>query len=184
MVGVLEPLWQRYVSHTGRSVVESGQGFQLRSMRSDDAPQPTDRSWVAVLRLLHHEVYRLLVNDAVMESDLNFADAHQDYRYIEALCGECGPLWPIQRLNKAMAHHLHATLAAQRLYRSLSEDAIDRAADLNVESARAGNESRWLAHRWGARRASASAHQLSAFLDDLALEHPVSARASRARRSF
>lgn len=87
MIGIVEPQWQRYLSATSRSLEESPDGFRLHSIHGDRSSPPTGRSWPAILRLLHHEVYRLLVTDAVMEADLDFADAHQDCRYIEVLRG-------------------------------------------------------------------------------------------------
>jgi hypothetical protein len=119
-----------------------------------------------------------------MESDLDFADVHHDYQYIEALCGECGALWPIQRSKKAMAHHLRATLAAQRLYNSLTLEALNRASDLLADATCVWDGRRCLAYRWERRRAITSARQLSIFLAEPHADALSVSRPSYTRRSF
>ena len=166
MIGILEPQWQRYLWATSRSLEESHGGFRLHPLRIASSSPRTSRSWPAILRLLHHEAYRLLVTDAVMEADLDFAHAHQDYRYIEVLCGVPDACWPTLCLQKHMAHHLHTRLAVQRRYARLPDDAVDRAASLYWEADRLADDSRWLTHRWERRRAFASAHQLSSMLTE------------------
>jgi hypothetical protein len=136
-----------------------------------------------LLRVLYREARALLVADEVMEADLAFAETQGDFAYLKAMTGGVEDPWPTPAMGPAMAHHLHANLAAERHFSGPLLEQLPHAAKLFAETQAHGPDSGCLAHRWAGRRARASASQLDSFLSTL---QPLGdqAQPARRRRSF
>lgn len=176
-------VWLTYLAATARAVQSHEHGYTLRRAHGVMPITPLYAHAALLIRVLHREAQSILVADQVMEADLDFAEAHNDFEYIEVLCGTFATTWPTPALGPAMAHHLRASLAAERQFGASLDDHLPMAATLFVEAQRHGESPGWLNHRWAHRRAVASARKLTAFLDRL--EPPQAVPPSRRwRRSL
>lgn len=175
--------WLEYLAATGRTVEWHTTGWWLRLEHRSSAISPLYAHRAILLRVLYREARALLVADQVMEADLDFAESQGDFAYVKAMTGGVEAPWPTPAMGPAMAHHLHANLAAERHFSGPFLEHLPRAAKLFAETQKHGPDSGCLAYRWSERRARASESQLAAFLGTV--QPPIDqARTARRRRSF
>jgi hypothetical protein len=179
----LPSAWLEYLAATGRTVEWHTTGCWLRLEHRSPAISPLYAHRAILLRVLYREARALLVADQVMEADLDFAETQGDFAYLKAMTGGVDSPWPTPAMGPAMAHHLHANLAAERHFSGPLLEQLPHAAKLFAETQKHGPDSGCLAHRWAERRACVSASLLDTFLSTL---QPFvgQARPVRRRRSF